>query len=56
MDDSFSSFVTYIWQHQPIMIVLLVTGIILFILLVVDTHRHRKKIKKTRHRFKKHSR
>lgn len=54
MNDDFTSFVTYIWQHQPVMIVLLVAGIMIFTLLVIDTHRHRKKIKKSRHRIKRH--
>jgi uncharacterized integral membrane protein len=48
MADDFTSFMTYIWQHRPIIVVLLVGGIIMFTLLVVDTHRHRKKAKKPR--------
>jgi len=53
MTNDFSSFVTYIWQHRPIILVLLIGGFILFTLLIIDTHRHRKKSKKNRHK-KKH--
>jgi len=52
MVDDFTSFMTYIWQHKPIIVVLLVGGLIMFTLLVVDTHRHRKKAKKGRHHVK----
>jgi hypothetical protein len=48
MDDDFNSFVTYVWQHRPILVVVLVSGVIIFALLVIDTHRHRKK-QKDRH-------
>lgn len=35
-----------IWQHQPMIIVLLIGGMIVFSLLVIDTYRHRKKQKR----------
>ncbi|HTL73234.1 MAG TPA: hypothetical protein VL863_08015 [bacterium] len=56
MNDDFTTFITYIWQHQPIIVVLLIGGLIMFTLLVIDTHRHRKKSKKTRHRIKHNNR
>lgn len=54
MDSDLSQFVSEIWQHKPIVIVLLVAGFVLFVLSVIDTHRHRKKIQKKRHRPKRH--
>jgi hypothetical protein len=45
MDSDLSTFVTEIWQHQPIIIVLLIAGFVIFVLLVIDTYRHRKKLK-----------
>jgi hypothetical protein len=45
----FCTFVSEIWQHQPLILVLLIGGAIIFVLLVVDTHRHRKK-QKDRHK------
>jgi len=41
--------VSLIWQYQPILIVLVIGGVILFALTVIDTHRHRKK-QKGRHK------
>jgi hypothetical protein len=48
MAGDFTDFLTEVWQHQPIIIVLVVGGFILFVLVVIDTHRHRKKRKKER--------
>lgn len=50
MYEDLTSFMVQIWQHQPIIIVLLIGGAIIFTLLVIDTHRHRKKSKKSRDR------
>jgi hypothetical protein len=41
----FFAFMSEIWQHQPLIIVLLIGGLILSVLLFIDTHRHRKKDK-----------
>ena len=54
MDSNLSQFISYIWQHKPIVIVLVVGGFVLFVLSVIDTHRHRKKTQKKRHRPKHH--
>ena len=43
-----SEFVSGIWQNKPAVIIVAVGGVIIFALLVIDTHRHRKK-KKGRH-------
>ena len=43
--DEAATFVKQIWQHKPILVVLLVGGVLLFFLLIVDTHRYRKKQK-----------
>ena len=54
MDSDFLQFISDLWRYKPIIIVLLVGGFILFILSVIDTHRHRKKIRKRRDRGKRH--
>jgi cell division protein FtsL len=54
MDSDFSQFISEIWRYQPVIIVLLVGGFIMFVLLVIDTHRHRKKIQKQRPPHKRH--
>lgn len=48
MNDDSASFLTYVWQHKPVVVVLLVSGLVIFCLLIVDTYRHRKK-EKSRH-------
>jgi len=40
MDDS-TSFWSTLWRDKPIVIVLIVIGLVFFILLVIDAHRHR---------------
>jgi hypothetical protein len=45
MDSGFSSFVSNVWQYNPFIIILIAAGLIIFALLVVDTYRHRKKLK-----------
>jgi len=45
----FRAFVSLLWQNRPILIVLLCGGFIIFVLLVIDAHRHRKK-QKSRHK------
>jgi hypothetical protein len=52
MFDEFTNLMTEVWQHQPILIVLLAGGFIITALLIIDTHRHRKKIHKHRHKSK----
>jgi len=54
MASDLSKFIGEIWQYKPILIILLVAGLIIFVLSVIDTHRHRKKIHKKRHRSKEH--
>jgi len=46
MNEDTSTFIEYIWQHKPIIIVLLIGVAILLPLLFIDTHRHRKKEKR----------
>jgi len=48
MDSDFSSFVSNVWRYKPFIIILFAVGLIIFVLLVIDTHRHRKK-QKERH-------
>ncbi len=52
--DDLSNFVSEIWTHQPIMIVLLIGGPIIFVLVVIDTYRHRKTVKKSRDKKRLH--
>jgi hypothetical protein len=49
----FCALVSELWQHGPILIVLVVGGFIIFILVVIDTYRHRKK-QKGRHTKRLH--
>ncbi len=53
MDLDFTNFVTSMWHDKPSMIILFIGGVIVFLLVVIDTHRHRKKLKR-RHRIKPH--
>jgi hypothetical protein len=43
-----SDFVSDLWHNKPIIIVVAVGGLVIFMLLVIDTYRHRKK-RKGRH-------
>jgi len=45
----FRALVSQLWQYRPILIVLVCGGFIIFVLVVVDTYRHRKK-QKSRHK------
>jgi hypothetical protein len=54
MESDVSKFLSEIWQHKPVIIVLFVGGLIVFILSVIDTHRHRKKEHAKRHRTRHH--
>ena len=50
--DFFSDFrdlVAEVWQHRPILVAVVAGGVIIFILVVIDTYRHRKK-QKGRHK------
>ncbi len=42
-----------IWQHEPILIIVLAGGFIIFVLVVIDAYRHRKK-QKARHKKRLH--
>jgi preprotein translocase subunit YajC len=52
MDSDQSTFIGEVWKYKPIIIILGVVFIIIFCLLVIDTHRHRKKEHKKRHKTK----
>jgi len=54
MDSDLSQFIGEVWRYKPILIILLLGGLIIFVLSVIDTHRHRKKTQKKRHRPKQH--
>jgi len=45
MNSDSSSFASEIWRDKPVIIALAIGGMILFILLVIDTYLHRKKWK-----------
>jgi hypothetical protein len=45
MGSNFSSFVSEVWRYKPFIIIVFVAGLVIFTLLVIDTHRHRKKQK-----------
>jgi len=45
----FRAFVSMLWQFRPVLIVLVCGGVVIFLLVVIDTHRHRKK-QKGRHK------
>ena len=45
MSPDISDFVSDLWHDKPIVIILAVAGLIVFALLVIDTYRHRKKLK-----------
>lgn len=49
MNSDSSSFVSEIWRDKPIVIALAIGGMILFILVIIDTYRHRKQ-RKDRHK------
>jgi hypothetical protein len=36
-------FVSLLWQYRPFLLMMIVAGGIIFVLLIIDTHRHRKK-------------
>jgi cell division protein FtsL len=50
MYPAFQEFIRDLWQNKPNMIILLIGGVFIFVLLVIDTHLHRKK-RKERHRI-----
>jgi hypothetical protein len=52
MYPAFQEFVRDLWQNKPYLIVLFVGGLIIFVLLVIDTYRHRCH-RKERHRIKR---
>jgi Na+/H+ antiporter NhaD/arsenite permease-like protein len=51
-NSDFSDFVGKAWRYQPIVVILVVAGFLVFVRLVIDTYRHRKK-RKDRHRIKR---
>ncbi|HEX4349484.1 MAG TPA: hypothetical protein VH251_03820, partial [Verrucomicrobiae bacterium] len=42
----FRDLVSQLWQYRPVLIVLLSGGFIIFVLVVIDAYRHRKKQKR----------
>ena len=46
----FRAFASLLWQYRPFFVVLVVAGFVIFILLVVDTHRNRNKQKSRHHK------
>jgi hypothetical protein len=52
MDAESSKFVGEVWKYKPVIILLVLGFIIIFCLSVIDTHRHRKKENKKRHKSK----
>lgn len=45
MGQDVSDFVSNVWRYKPSITILAVGGLIIFALLVIDTYRHRKKMK-----------
>jgi len=45
MSPDISDFVSDVWRYKPIIVVLAVAGFIIFVLLVIDTDRQRKRQK-----------
>jgi uncharacterized membrane protein YsdA (DUF1294 family) len=45
MSSDLSDFISEVWRSKPIIVILAVVNFIIFVLLVIDTHRHRKKQK-----------
>jgi len=43
------AFVSLLWQYRPFFVVMIAAGVIVFVLMTIDTHRHRKK-QKRRHK------
>ncbi len=54
MDSDLSKFIEAIWRYKPMLIVLVAAGAIIFLVCVIDTHRHRKKTHKKRPQHKDH--
>jgi hypothetical protein len=49
----FDDLVSTVWRYKPILVLLVAGGFIVFVLVVIDTHRHRKK-QKGRHKKRLH--
>ena len=45
MNSDLSDFISDVWRTKPIVIIVAIVGFIIFVLLVIDTYRHRKKQK-----------
>jgi hypothetical protein len=56
MDPEYFKFVSDVWNYKPSIIILLVGGFIIFVLSIIDTHRHRKHRNKRRHAGHHHGR
>ena len=56
MIPDFSSFINDVWRYKPVIIILFVGGLIMFVLSVIDTHRHRKHRNKRRNVGHHHNR
>ena len=50
MSPDITNFVSNVWRYKPMVIIVGIIGFIIFILLVIDAHRHRKKQKGRHHR------
>jgi len=53
MNGDFTDLVSYLWQNQPIIIILFIGGALLIPLIAIDAYRHRKK-SKDKHSVKHH--
>ncbi len=48
MSEDFYEFVRSLWDRKPAILILFVGGFAVFLLLVINTYRHRRQIKKRR--------
>lgn len=56
MESDYTKFISDVWNYKPAIIILLVGGFIIFVLSVIDTHRHRKHRNKRHHAGHHHGR
>ena len=48
MSEDFYEFVSKLWENKPVIVVLFVGGFALFLLSVINTFRHRRRVKRLR--------
>ena len=53
MSDDVYQFVSNLWEHKPVVVILFLGGFALFMLSIINTFRHRRQLKK-RHRITRH--